>query len=266
MWRAENLIAMLTFRGGNPDASQNFWITLPSNVEIARVADSPEASDFSYESTSGEKQVQGAWYAVANFASSEPQRARVFQIANDQLGFKVSEEDDIESCLEVYRNMGTTYYYVSKAPIKLWDMSKKASLEEMRKRLEKCGESADLLKSVFRWNEEHQMITRHSDFHKDVKLCQMLAKCDVFNDECPGWYHPTVLSFSELTTGEIESIHRREIVLVDSTHPSNKLTRTEKKKIGIAGPSRVQFQVSRTEALNSGGHSEVSETRKKLDF
>ena len=204
MWRAQEMQLTLSCHRYRSTTSlrDEHKKTVRSDLRIARRTADDNVQDFLCDGGS-----PGAWFATEE---DEDAAHSVLKTAN-QLGYATAMEDDMEVCLEPYE--GNTSYYTLKRELTLWDMSQEGTIVFIRRMLRHEPIDLKLFDTAFQIHPEYGIV-RNSKIEHDVPLCQMLHRRGIFTIECPGWYHPTMLSFNA-ETNMIQSVRRREIVLID---------------------------------------------------
>lgn len=248
MWRSER---MLLYRGarnsleGAPDAC---FRQLEAGLRLGR-----NEGDANSTLSAGPLR-DFVWFATDRQSDDAPSSALMH--ATDAIGLAhIALDDDLEQCLGPYE--GITKLYELKEATRLWDMSRHDTLNFLENHLaalEDGPSAVRLLNACFQWNPTVQQVVRNSTLENDVALCKLFVARGVFTAECPGWYHPTLLAFSD-DDMHIEKIHRREIVLIDPAARVRFVSRGTSMTSGAAAPKkrpRAPRAESRTAAIRRG--------------
>lgn len=197
-WKSEDMLLQLV---ANRSADLGMLITIPEGHKIGRRTEDSNIQDFQI----GGKNV--AWFTTDPIPMHDA--SETLTEARGILPIKPSLDDDMEACLEPYN--GQTRLYKLTRLLVLWDMSKRQTVEHIRKLLP--PEDQKQFDLAFKWDEGHEAVVRRSKFDNDMAVFEALKAHGAF-DMHPGWYHPTMLAFNG-ETNIIESVQRREIVLFD---------------------------------------------------
>ena len=144
-WRSENLVTCLVDRQyRSAGADSTLLKMVPKGTLLGRNAMTGTLNPFT-------------WFAIEKLDAES--------VAEDN--------DDIETCLESY-TAHQTRYYRTQQDIFLWDMSKRETLNKIKRRIRTDdGTAESLLTQAFYWNEEHKSVFRNSKIKHDLLLIKI---------------------------------------------------------------------------------------------